>query len=393
MTSRGSIVVAGSVAQRPGQGGHTWVFLQYLLGFRRLGYDVLFLDRLDPAMCRDDGGRPCEAGRSAGLRYLAQVMERFGLGGSFAVACNGGTTYLGLPRRHVVDRVKASAFVLNVMGFFNDGDVLAAAPRRVFLDIDPGLGQMWRELGLSDLFRGHDDFVTVGMNVGRPDCEVPTCDLAWVTTPQPVVLEHWPAEPPPTHFGDRPITSVAMWRGDWGPVEYRGRTYGLRVHEFRKFMTLPRLVRPPAPRFELALDIHPDEAGDIAALDANGWSRRDPLSVCADPWAYREYVRRSAAEFMVAKNLYVQTRGGWFSDRSICYLAAGRPVVAQDTAAGEHFPAGEGLLTFSTVEQAAAAVETIRDDYARHARAARSVAEACFDSDIVLSRLLQKLNV
>jgi hypothetical protein len=382
----GSIVVAGSMAQRPGQGGHTWVFLQYLLGFRRLGWDVLFLDRLDPDMCRDVAGEPCAPERSRQYAYLKRVMGQFGLGDEFAVACDGA--YLGLDRRTVLDRVKRSALLLNVMGFFNDGDVLAAAPRRVFLDIDPGFGQMWRDLGLHDPFRGHDDFVTIGLNVGGRDCGVPTCGLKWVTTPQPVVLEHWPARPPNPGGA---FSSVCTWRGDWGGVEYRGKVYGLRVHEFRKFVALPRLS--PAARFELALDIHPDETRDLELLDANVWNRVDPAAVARDPQSYQDYIARSAAEVMVAKNMYVETRGGWFSDRSICYLASGRPVVAQDTSVGGHFPVGSGLLTFSTVEGAAAAVDEVRGDYDRHARAARAVAEECFDSDKLLTRLLDKLGV
>ena len=384
--SRGTVVVAGSVAQRPNKGGHAWVFLQYLLGFRRLGYDVLLLDRLDPAACRDAAGRPCRPADSAGFRYLARVMERFGLGGDFAVAC-GGAGYLGLGRGEVLGRVRRAALFLNVMGFFDDPDVLAAARRRTFLDIDPGFPQMWRELGLADLFTGHDDFVTIGLNVGRPGCDVPACGLPWVTTPQPIVLEHWPVrEANPAG----PVTSVCTWRGDWGGVEYRGKTYGLRVHEFRRFVDLPRRVDHP---FELAVDIHPNEAKDVALLDANGWKRVDPDAAAADPDAYQRYIAASSAEFMVAKNLYVETRGGWFSDRSICYLASARPVVAQDTGVREHFPAGRGLLTFSTVDEAAAALRDVFGDYARHAKAARAVAEECFDSDKVLTRLLGKLGV
>src|SRR5215212_9612920 len=123
-----TIIVAGSLAQRPGQGGHTWVFLQYLLGFRRLGWDVLFLDRLDPDMCRDDQGRPCAPGRSTGFQYLERVMEEFGLSDCFAVACGGGS-YLGVPRRHVIERARRSAMLLNVMGFVDDAEVLAAQQR------------------------------------------------------------------------------------------------------------------------------------------------------------------------------------------------------------------------------------------------------------------------
>ena len=384
---RETIVVAGSVAQRPGKGGHAWVFLQYLLGFRRLGYDVLFLDRLDPEMCRDAEGRPCAGVESAGYSYLAQVMREFGLGGSFAAACDGGAEYLGLGRRQVIERVRGAALVLNVMGFFNDADVLAAARRRVFLDIDPGLPQMWREGGMADLMGGHDGFVTIGLNVGRPACDVPTCGLKWVTTPQPVVLEHWPVRGPNP---EGPVTSVCTWRGDWGGVEFRGKQYGLRVHEFRKFVALPTMVDRP---FELAVDIHPAEVKDVALLDANRWKRVDPDRAAARPGEYQDYIARSSAEFMVAKNLYVQTRGGWFSDRSACYLASGRPVVAQDTGIAGHFPTGEGLLAFSTLDEATAGVREVFGDYARHARAARAVAEECFDSDKVLRRLLAQLGV
>jgi len=385
--ARGTIVVAGSVAQRPGHGGHTWVFLQYLLGFRRLGWDVLLLDRLEPEMCRDAGGRPCAVRDSVNFRYLAAVMERFGLADSFAVACDGGAEYLGLQQRQVLERVRRCPFLLNVMGFLND-DVAAAAPRRVFLDIDPGFPQMWRELGQADLFRGHDDFVTIGLNVGREGCVIPTCGLEWVTTVQPVVLEHWPAREPHRRG---PMTSVCTWRGDWGSVEFGGRTYGLRVHEFRKFVALPRLA--PRARFELAVDIHANEAKDVALLDDNGWNRVDPTAAADSPEGYARFIARSSAEFMVAKNLYVETRGGWFSDRSICYLASGRPVLAQDTGFRTVLPAGEGLLTFSTPDEARAGVEEIFGDYARQARAARAVAEENFDSDRVLRRLLDRLGV
>jgi hypothetical protein len=381
--SAGRIIISGTVAQRPGRGGHAWVFLQYLLGFRRLGWDVLFLDDLPPSACVDEAGKPAAFAASWNLRYFLDVMHRFGLEASFSLTCGGET--VGVPRPLVLERVRRSALLINVMGFLTDPDVLAAAPRRVFLDIDPGFGQMWRELGLADVFAGHTDFVTIGQNVGTPGCRVPTCGLPWVTTPQPVVLEHWPAAPPAPGGA---FTSIASWRGPFGPIAYEGHTYGLRVHEFRKFVTLPRLTGAP---FELALDIDESETTDLALLDGNGWTRVDPRAVADQPSSYQEYIAGSRAELMVAKNLYVDTRGGWFSDRSICYLAAGRPVLVQDTGIGGHYPTGEGLLTFSTVDEAAAGVEAINADYRRHCRAARDVAEACFDSDKVLGRQLDAL--
>ncbi|MBI2821058.1 MAG: hypothetical protein HYX74_02425 [Acidobacteria bacterium] len=379
------VVIAGSLAQRHRAGGHTWVFLQYLLGFRRLGWDVLFLDRLEPEMSVDSDGRSCPPEQSANLRYFLNVMDRFNLRGSFALLCHGGRQCIGLARDEVLDRVRNSAFLLNVMGFLTDEEVLGCAPRRVFLDIDPGFGQMWRELGLADLFAGHDTCVTIGENIGRPGCTIPTCRLQWIATPQPVVLDHWKPYPA---VGDRWFTSVATWRGTYGPIHYSGKTYGLRVHEFRKFVLVPRLSGLP---FQMALDIDPAEVGDLALLAGNGWELQDPGSVAGDPWAYRSYIRDSRAEFAVAKNLYVETQSGWLSDRSICYLASGKPVLVQDTGIQGSYPTGEGLLLFSTLEEALAGVDDIAHDYARHARAARALAEEYFDSDKVLSRLVHKL--
>ena len=382
-----TIVIAGSLAQKAGHGGHTWVFLQYLLGFKRLGWDVLFIDRLEPEMCVDDADRPCPFEQSSNLRYFLEVMERFGLRDNFTLISDRGERFAGLSRPEVLKRTRSSAFLLNVMGFLTDEEILGHAPRRVFLDIDPGFGQMWHDLRLADVFRGHDDFVTIGENIGAPTCEIPTCGLKWITTPQPVVLDHWR---PCSEISDQLFTSIASWRGPYGPLEYRGKIYGLRVHEFRKFVSLPRLSNR---QFQLALDIHPAETDDLALLEANGWSLVDPSVVAGDPWSYRAYVQGSRAEFMVAKNMYVQTSSGWFSDRSICYLASGKPVLAQDTGLQGLYPTGEGLITFTTLEEALAGVEELSGDYARHAYAARALAENHFDSDKVLSRLLDELSV
>src|SRR5207248_1578918 len=179
----------------------------------------------------------------------------------------------------------------------------------------------------------------------------------------------WPAaEPSPPAA---PFTSVGAWRGPYGPIEYCGRTFGLRAHEFRKFIDLPRIT---GRQFEVALDIDPADNRDIEALRENGWALADPRVIAADPWDYQEYIRRSRAEFLVAKNMYVQSNSGWFSDRSICYLASGRPVLAQDTGFRHRYPTGAGLIPFTTPDEAAAGVEAINRDYARHARAAPQIA-------------------
>ena len=382
---RKSIVIAGSVAQKPGRGGHTWVFLQYLLGFRKLGWDVLFVDRLDPDMCVDVAGRRVAATESANVRYLADVMRRFGFDRDFAVVCDGGASTIGLTRPQLIERVRSSAALINVMGFLNDEEILAAARRRIFLDIDPGFGQMWHALGLRDLFQGHDAHVTIAENIGYPGCGIPTCGIAWTTTRQPVVLEQWPYI---DSDAAGPITSVVSWRGAYGPLTYAGHTYGLRAREFRKFATLPQSCEG---RFELALDIHAGDAADLDLLRTHRWSLVAPADVAGDPWRYRDYIGRSAAELMIAKGMYVDTRSGWISDRSICYLASGRPVVAQDTGLANLLPIGEGLVTFTSCDEAVDAIRAVRRAPTRHRRAARRLAETHFESSRVLGGLVRTL--
>jgi hypothetical protein len=384
----GLILYSGALAQVPGQGGLTWLHLQFLLGFRRLGWEVLFIDWLEPGMCVGEVGGPAPFTESLNLRYFLKVMGDFGLRDAFSLIYNRGERVIGIPWNQVLVRAAEADLLLNVMGYLDDQEILGRTKRRVFIDIDPGFGQMWRELGLHDAFRGHDAFVTLGRNIGRPDCAIPTCGLNWVTMPQPAVLDQWPAQPPSP---DGAFTSIGAWRGPNGPIEYKGRTYGLRVHEFRKFVGLPSLC--PHSRFQIALDIHPGDAKDIQLLRANGWSLVDPRTVAGGPAEYRGYIGRSKAEFMVPKQMYVDTRSGLLSDRSVYYLASGRPVLARDTGIGHLYPTGEGLLTFATLEEAVAGVEAIHRDYARHARAAREIAVEYFSSDQVLTRLLADLGV
>jgi hypothetical protein len=368
----GTIVIAGSVAQKLSHGGHTWVFLQYVLGFRKLGWDVLFLDRLDA---------------KTNVESFARIMQRFGLEGAYSLLASEGGESVGLSRGEVLRRTASSALLLNIMGFLDDAEILERAPKRAFLDIDPGFGQMWQDLGLCRIFSGYHHYVTIGENIGRPDCAIPTCALNWISTRQPVQLDYWQ---PADDSGAKGFTTIASWRGSYGPVPFHGKTYGLRVHEFRKFFPLPSLT---GRRFEAALDIHPADAADQEALERHGWRLVDPLIESGDPWKYQAYIAGSQAEFTVAKNMYIETHCGWFSDRSICYLASGKPVIVQDTGLGHLYPTGKGLLTFSTLEEAAAQVQDVARNYRAHAAAAREIACEYFDSDTVLCRLLHNLSI
>jgi hypothetical protein len=366
---QGTIAVAGAIAQRPGRGGHAWVFLQYLIGLKRLGWDVLFIDRLQPGTCSD-------------AAYVDGIMRQFGFGGDYSVLDPGGGAF-GLTRTQVARRLQGCALLLNFMGYLDDAELLALPNRRVFFDIDPGFTQMWQALGLAEMLAGHDVFVTVAENIGSPACTIPTCDVRWITTPPPVVLDQWPwADSEATS-----ITGIGSWRGPYGNVIYDGLEYGLRVHEFRKFAILPGQFGGPS--FQYALDIDPVEVKEIGLLTNGGWQLLDPVSVAGTPDAYRDFVQRSIAEFMVAKSIYVKSRSGWFSDRSACYLASGRPVIAQDTGGTHTHP--EGLLTFTTEEEAIDTVRRVLGNYARHRRAAREIAEETYDSDRVLSRLVNTM--
>jgi hypothetical protein len=361
------------------------VFLQYLLGLRRLGWEVLFLDRLEAGMCTDALGNRSDFRSSVQVDYLTTVLQRFGLEDAYSLAFDGGQDRLGLDERDVVEFARSATAVLDFNGYLADEAVLGAVPTRVFIDIDPGFNQVWCELGLHDPFASYDRFVTVGADVGQEGCGVPTCGHPWIPTRQPVVLEEWTETPAGPHA---PFTSVATWRGDFGVLDFEGRTLGLRVHEFRRFADLPRRVTP---RFECALDIDPEDGEDGELLRRGGWSLVDPHTVAGTPDAYRDFIRSSAAELCIAKNIYVELATGWFSDRSVCYLASGRPVIAQETGFSRSLPVGEGLFAIADPDDARSAVESVTREPSRHAEAARNIAEEYFDSDRVLTRLMEQV--
>jgi hypothetical protein len=378
------IAISGAIAQRPNRPGHAWVFLSYLLGLRRLGHEVLFIDRI-PARACGAARSAAEAASSPEGRWLRRTMAGAGLEGRYGALIDGGVETLGLSRVELREELGRASMLINVNGFLDDEELLSAAPRRVYLDIDPGLAQLWEAEGLADTFAGHDDFVMVGTNVGGEGCAVPTGGRRWITTLPPVVLEHWPVARAGSVF-----TSVGSWRGAFAPVEHDGVSYGLRAHEFRRFFQLPARVRAP---FEIALEIDEEDRRDRAQLQAGRWRLRDPGEELASFSAYGRYLRSSMAEFAVAKGLYVGTRSGWFSDRSATYLASGKPVVAQDTGYGGALPTGLGLLSFSDLDEAAQAAEEVRANLPAHSAAARTIAEEHLDSDVVLASLLDRLEV
>lgn len=367
-----TVLVAGMVAGAPRQGGAAWAVLQYVHGLAELGHDVYLVEPVP-------GRRPDPASAA----YFTALVRAQGLDGRAALL--GTEDALGVDRGALA-RVAGRADVLfNLAGMLTDERLLDPVPVRIYVDLDPGFTQLWHAAeGIDMRLAGHTHHVTVGPRVAEPDCPIPDCGLEWIGTVPPVVLNRWPEA---DDGGDHPLTTVANWRG-YGSITHRGVHYGQKAHSLRPLIRLPELA---GVRFRLALGIHPDERSDLEALRTHGWELVDPVRVAATPGAYRSFLQASRAEFGVAKSGYVAGRTGWFSDRSVCYLACGRPVIAQDTGFGASVPTGEGLFAFQTVDDVVTAVEEIGRDYQRQCRAARELAETHFSSRRVLPRLLERV--
>lgn len=382
------VIVSGALANKVGNGGAAWTRLSWALGFRALGFEVAFVEQIRPEVCVDERGRPADFDVSMNRAYFERVTSEFGLAGRATLICEGGGRSHGLTEAELADLARSADLLVNITGNLTLPGVKDRVRKRVYVDLDPGYTQFWQASGQADVrLAGHDFYYTVGANIGRPGCTIPVGGLDWRPVRQPVVLEYWPSVS--TGDPDR-FTTVASWRGAYGRVAYGGVTHGLKAHEFRKFVDLPGRVEPS---LEIALDIHPADERDREVLERHGWRLVDPLAVASDPVAFRRYVQGSGAEFSVAQGIYVETRSGWFSDRTVRYLASGKPALVQDTGFGGSLSVGEGLLAFRTLEEAVAGVRSIGEDYPRHSRAARALAESVFDSNRVLGRLVEEIGV
>jgi hypothetical protein len=383
-----TLVVAGALANKLGNGGEAWVRLSYALGLQKLGFRVHFVEQIARATCVNSDGAQAPFEGCQNRAYFQQVVEEFGLADAATLVYGDGEQTQGLRFSELLDLAESAELLLNVSGHLALDPLMRRLRRKVYLDIDPGFTQFWHAHGnLGARLGGHDDYFTIGENIGTAACSIPTGDIRWRHTRPPVVLEQWPVQ----GAGQRDrFTTVANWRGPFGALEFGGRTYGLKVHEFRKLLALPE--RAPG-TYEIALNIHPADDKDLRLLKEQGWRIVDPRLVAAEPLEFRRYVQGSGAEFSVAQGVYVDTASGWFSDRTVRYLASGKPVLVQDTGFSHIYPVGEGLVPFRTLDEAVSGAESIVRDYERHARAARALAAELFDSDRVLTRLLEEVGV
>jgi len=382
MRSRLRIVVTGLIAQYP-LGGVTWDYIQYVAGLARLGHDVYYVE---------DTGQwpynPAEAGLAKectfNVSYLAAVMARFGLTDRWAYRFPWQSQWFGLAAAQRREVLSSADLLINISGTLERPGEYRPAGRMVYVDSDPVFTQVKVARGQHDLRRmidAHDVHFSFGECLGA---DVPPTGHAWLPTRQPVLLDEWRTGNPPSRDV---FTTVMNWTS-YNEVGFAGRTYGQKDIEFRRFLALPAAVAPTV--LEIALSDGRTRHAPRALLRQHGWRIADPDVVCPDIERYRAYVQTSRAEWSVAKNGYVAGQSGWFSCRSACYLAAGRPVVVQDTGFTAALPSGAGILPFTSVEEAVSAIGEVRRRYEYHARAARDIAEAWFASDTVLNSLIER---
>jgi hypothetical protein len=366
------ILFAGIIARYP-FGGVTWCSLMYLLGLRALGHDVFYIE--DTGECVYD---PVQNTRATdpgyGTTYIHNALEPFGLGDRWTFVNYDGT-YHGQTDTHVRQFAADADLFINLSGgswFWRDEYV--RIPRKVFIDSDPAFTQLAiakAEPWYVAFFERFDRLFTFGANIGTPASPVPTGPFTWHKTWQPITMDDWRVDITPC---DR-FTTVMTWQ-----IESFTDVGGNKDQEFVKFIDLPSRT---SQRFELAVN------GPQTLLQQYGWETVNAMAMSRTPWQYRDFIHRSKAEFGVAKHTYVANRSGWFSDRTECYLASGRPALVQDTGWTAHLPSGEGLLAFSNMDEALAGIDRINADYGRHARSAREIAREHFDARRVLPRLLE----
>jgi hypothetical protein len=371
-----NIILAGIMGRYP-YGGVAWCSLMYLLGLRELGHRVWYLE--DTGECNfDPSANTVAIEPGYALNFIRSCLAPFGLAERWCYVDYRGE-YHGHSRESW-RRVCADAdLFLDLSGgcwFWRDE--YAAIPHSAFIDSDPAFTQLALAKGVSwyvDFFAGFKRFFTFGRNIGTPACPVPTAPFVWEHTWQPVCLREWhPVEEPPRSY----FTTIMTWC-----IKSFADIGGNKDQEFANVLDLSRRTRAP---LELALS----GPAPWELLREHGWHCREAFPVSCGLDVYRDYIRSSLGEFSVAKHTYVRTNSGWFSDRTECYLASGRPAVVQDTGFRAHLPTGDGLIAYATLEEARAGLEAVLGDYQRHARAAREVARAYFAADVVLPRLLEQ---
>ena len=357
--------------------------IHYIAGLQELGYDVHYVESVNyPEEYYDPSTDEMTSDASYAIDYLADLLPRYGVPpGQFTFVdfekrCHGSDWRT---LREVLNRAD---FVLSlaIPSWF---DELERCPRRAFVDGDPVFTQIEMAEGgpIASVLQHYDILFTYGVRIGMPDCPIPTVNRTWIPTRTVTATRLWDVAP--LQADGLPITTVMHWAAG-SDVTLNGRVYGHKNREFERFKGLPKLARQP---FVLAVGL---DEGPRKQLRSLGWQLVPPLSVSGAIEDYRKFIAGSRADFGIAKHAYVASNCGWFSDRSTCYLASGRPVLHQETGFSEWLPTGEGVLKFSDVSEVLECLRCLNMDYDRHAQAARRIAEEYFEAATVLRHMLSE---
>jgi hypothetical protein len=376
------IIVTGYMIRHP-VAGNMLAYFHYILGFLRLGHEVYYLEESGwPGACYNPLQGSYGDDASYGIRAVQVLMARYNADVPLCYVNrdSGHTEGIAAPE---LEHLLSSADLLLNLGGVCSLPQFDLSPRRVLIDMDPLFTQLGR-FANEDLER-YDVYLSYGANIGQPGCTVPCAGLVWAPTAPPVVPDLWQdiSTVERRDLTDAPYTTICNWSA-YGFVDYKGERYGQKDEEFARLLELPSHVSQP-----LELALAGANAETRQRFRAAGWSIRDAAEVSNDVSSYRSYIAASRGELSAAKNAYVRTRSGWFSDRSVCYLAAGRPVVVQDTGISDWMTTGHGVLTFSTMNQAIDCIEQIESNYAGHCASAREIAEEVFSYKVVLPRILE----
>jgi len=384
-TTRGRVIVFGILFWYP-LAGVTYQFLHFLIGLRRLGYDVYYIE--DSARwVYDPKSSDLTPDATDNVNTVVPLLEAHGFRGRWAFRGNypGGKCY-GMTKEDILRLYREADAFLNVTGAQELREEHLVCRRRIYLETDPVVLQIKvasGDAGTIAMLATHDKHFSFGGNFGQPDCRVPLMRFDWLPTVQPVVLDLW--DNSTVRSPQAAFNTIATWQNHGRDIVYKGETYyWSKDREFRKFLDLPRRRSVP---FELAVGVDSDTRQQ---LEQNRWRISDPVKLSSDMASYHDYILQSRGEFSVAKDQNIRLRSGWFSDRSACYLAASRPVINQDTGFGSYLPTGKGLFAFRTMDDILAAVDEIEGDYEGNCRAAREIAAEHFTAEKVLGSVMQR---
>jgi hypothetical protein len=382
---KGRIVVLHLAIRYP-FAGVVWQLLHHLIGFRAVGLDVYYIED-HSAYAYDAVGHTLTPDSSNNLKLVGGILERFGFAGRWGFRDPITHEYVGMSTAKCLELVRESDAVINLCGASEPREEHLASPLMVYIETDPGVFQVNIErrdpMALLNA-KGHKLFFTYAANIGAPDCPIPLGGLKWHPTRPPVLLDEWhPGVGPASPVA---FTTVGTWRNKGNDVQMGGSTYYWSKHvNFAKVLDVAARANQP---IELATDI--DSGPDYDRALAGGFTFRPVVPMSLDIDEYRNYISSSRGEFTVSKDLYVRAHSGWFSDRTVCYLAAGRPVVTQFTGFEKYLPCGTGLLGFDDADGAVDAIARINADYPRHAKAAREIACEYFDAIKLLDEIAEK---